>query len=58
MVGHTTGDWAGTRVIRLDEVSDFAAMAMDDEGLRLWLYQVKTLRLLYCLVGGHCNNLC
>lgn len=41
LAGYTSGTWVGTRGTEEDGVQNFAAMAVNEEGLQLWSYQVK-----------------
>lgn len=50
-VGYTSRNWTGAQSIREDNVSDFAAMAMSEDGLQLWTYQVISLGM--SLSGMH-----
>lgn len=45
LAGITFGNWVGTEGIHADGIRDFAAMAVDEEGLHLWSYQVKLVEL-------------
>lgn len=46
VAGTTCGNWTGTKYIFGDDLCDFAAMAIDAEGMQLWLYQVKALSMV------------
>lgn len=49
LAGRTLGNWTGIQDVRVDGVSDLAAMAVDKEGLPLWSYQVNASLDLPCL---------
>lgn len=52
LAGYTDGSWTGTHLLREDGVRDFAAMAVDEDGLQLWWFQVKALVASRCEVHG------
>lgn len=48
VAGTTHGNWTGTKYIFGDDPRDFAAMAIDEDGMLLWSYQVKSHEIIRC----------